>query len=122
MEQYEIIAVGEMAMDFLQEGLLILYGADAPKELTEIAVQHSARAIPCAIKRGDAITIADRHYTVTAVGEEALRTLAQLGHCTLSFYGRAEVRLPGVIELEGEAPEHIAVGDRLVIEGEACTD
>ncbi|WP_264471148.1 PTS glucitol/sorbitol transporter subunit IIA, partial [Thomasclavelia ramosa] len=52
------------------------------------------------------------------VGWEALNTLKELGHCTLSFKGLDTVERPGIIELVGEPikAEQLLVGGTIEIE------
>lgn len=52
----------------------------------------------------DVISIGDKTFTVTAIGEEARYTLKELGHCTLCFKGDREPERPGCIMLEGDEP------------------
>jgi len=60
----------------------------------------------------------DKVFTVTAIGDEALHTLKELGHCTLSFKGGDAAERPGCIMLQGDEPltkDDIKVGTTIEI-------
>ena len=111
---------GEDALGFLADedcNFMIVFNEDAPAELAEIAVLHTKAELAADPAVGDTVMICGKVYDITAVGEEALHTLRQLGHCTLSFKGGSEPERPGCIMLEGEPlrPEDIAKGGTIEI-------
>ena len=107
-----ITGLGECALDFLDEccNFIIIFNEDAPPELADISVLHT--------KSGDTVRICGVEYTIADVGWEALNTLKELGHCTLSFKGLDTVERPGIIELIGEPikAEQLLVGGTIEIE------
>ena len=111
---------GEDALGFLADedcNFMILFDEDAPAELAEIAVLHTKAELAADPAVGDTMMICDKVYDITAVGDEALHTLRQLGHCTLSFKGGSEPERPGCIMLEGEPlrPEDVVKGGTIEI-------
>lgn len=111
---------GEDALGFLADedcNFMILFNEDAPAELAEIAVLHTKAELAADPAVGDTVMICDKVYDITAVGDEALHTLRQLGHCTLSFKGGSEPERPGCIMLEGEPlrPEDVVKGGTIEI-------
>lgn len=110
-----ITKIGEMALDFLSDSLLIVFNENAPAELAEISVLHSIEPVQQDIKAEDVLLISGKKYLITAVGEEANKTFKSMGHCTFKFTGKTEVELPGQIEVEGEALPDIRVGDTIEI-------
>ena len=111
---------GEDALGFLADedcNFMILFNEDAPAELAEIAVLHTKAELAADPAVGDTMMICDKVYDITAVGDEALHTLRQLGHCTLSFKGGSEPERPGCIMLEGEPlrPEDVVKGGTIEI-------
>ena len=67
---------------------------------------------------GDTLIIGDKAFTITAIGDEALHTLRELGHCTFSFKGGETPERPGCIMLKGDAPlvkEDIKMGATIEI-------
>lgn len=111
---------GEDALGFLADedcNFMILFNEGAPAELAEIAVLHTKAELAADPAVGDTMMICDKVYDITAVGDEALHTLRQLGHCTLSFKGGSEPERPGCIMLEGEPlrPEDVVKGGTIEI-------
>lgn len=111
---------GEDALGFLADedcNFMIVFNEDAPAELAEIAVLHTKAELAADPAVGDTVMICNKVYDITAVGDEALHTLRQLGHCTLSFKGGSEPERPGCIMLEGEPlrPEDVVKGGTIEI-------
>ena len=109
-----ITGLGECALDFLDEccNFIIIFNEDAPPELADISVLHTKSEVKEDPKKGDTVRICGVEYTIADVGWEALNTLKELGHCTLSFKGLDTVKRPGIIELIGEPikAEQLLVG------------
>lgn len=111
----EIIQIGEMVEDFLKDKLLIVFDETAPPELAEIAVVHTKNELSKDVDLGDTIQFGQYFYEVTAVGEEANKTLLSMGHCSFSFTGEDQAKLPGQIELKGEGVPVVKIGDQFQI-------
>ncbi|MBB5183036.1 PTS glucitol/sorbitol transporter subunit IIA [Catenisphaera adipataccumulans] len=118
--QAEITGWGDFAMDFLNPtaNFIIIFNEDAPPELAEISFLHTKCELKEEPKKGDKFRICGKEYTISDVGWEAINTLRELGHCTVSFKGLDEVERPGIIELIGEPmkPEEFYVGGKIEIE------
>ena len=111
----QITGIGPMALDFLDEKMIIVFNDNAPDELAELSILHKPCPVDQEIKVGDVVAIGNASYIVTAVGEEANKTFSTMGHCTLKFTGQSEVELPGHIELSGDEMPEIKIGDMLEI-------
>ncbi|MBQ9156170.1 MAG: PTS glucitol/sorbitol transporter subunit IIA [Eubacterium sp.] len=117
----EITGFGPEAFEFLEPELalnfVIIFNEDAPPELAELAILHTKADLIAPPAKGDILMIGENVYTITAVGDEAPQTLAELGHCTLAFGGGDEAFRPGCIMLEGEMikKDSLKVGDRIEI-------
>ena len=102
----KITGIGPEALEFLSPELdlnfVIIFNDDAPAELTELAILHSAGDLTEVPVPGDTLTLGKKTYKITAVGDEAVHTLQTLGHCTLAFGGGDTPYRPGCIMLEGE--------------------
>lgn len=108
MEKFksEIVKIGEEALDFLEKDMLIFFDETAPIELKEISIVHRCLERNEKITTGDKVLIGNQSYRVTAVGEEANRTLKEMGHFTMKFNGFSRAELPGIIHVEkGEKPK-----------------
>jgi PTS system glucitol/sorbitol-specific IIA component len=108
----EITEVGAEVPEFLESGLLILFKTGAPPELAEISVLHDpgvCRESPPG--PGDVVSIGDREFRITAIGEKAWENVRKLGHAVFKFNGLEEAELPGEICLERSDPD--ALGDNV---------
>ncbi len=101
-----ITGLGPMALEFLSPEMemqfVILFNENAPAELAELAILHTAGEMTEAPAPGDTMKVGEKVYKITAVGDEAIHTLKELGHCTLAFTSSEEPYRPGCINLDGE--------------------
>ena len=101
-----ITGIGPEALEFLSPELdlnfVIIFNDDAPAELAELAILHTAGDLTEVPVPGDTLTLGKKTYKITAVGDEAVHTLQTLGHCTLAFGGGDTPYRPGCIMLEGD--------------------
>ncbi len=101
-----VTGLGDMALAFLDPAMemrfVILFNDDAPAELAELAILHTKAEMTEAPAPGDTMKIGEKTYKITAVGDEAIHTLKELGHCTLAFTADTEPYRPGCINLDGE--------------------
>ena len=115
-----VTGLGDMALAFLDPAMemrfVILFNDDAPAELAELAILHTKAELTEAPVPGDTMTIGSKTYKVTAVGDEAIHTLRELGHCTLAFTADTEPYRPGCINLDGEIITEADVVDGTVIQ------
>lgn len=101
----EITGWGSEAKAFLKElNYIILFNDNAPFELAEISILHTAAELHGDIAVGDTVIIGDKVFEITAVGDEAQHTFKELGHATINFAGRDVPDLPGHIMLKGDEP------------------
>lgn len=117
MYQSKITGIGNLALDFLEENMLILFGDKAPEALAEISILHTLEAFDGKIEPGDRILLANQVFEITAVGQAVNRTFAELGHLTLSFTGKGQANLPGNLEVSKENLDKLRLnlGDRIEI-------
>lgn len=112
-----VTAVGELAGEFFAEGIVVLFGDDAPEELQEVAVVHTPSVTGGGPRPGDRIVLGPEVLTVTAVGPVANDNLANLGHLVIKRNGAQTHAQPGDVCCdEGVIPE-LAPGDEIRIEG-----
>lgn len=103
----EITRWGEESLLFLDDpnaNFIILFDNNAPEELVEFSVLHTQASCGEDPAVGDTMMVCDKAFTITAIGSEALHTLRELGHCTLSFKGGDTAERPGCIMLRGDVP------------------
>ncbi|MGM0878794.1 MAG: PTS glucitol/sorbitol transporter subunit IIA [Bacillota bacterium] len=91
--------VGELALSFEEDKIMILFGPQAPQELKEIVVIHEVEEDSSEepIKEGGTIQIDDQQFTITAVGSAANKNLKELGHISVYFTEPLEEVLPGSV-------------------------
>jgi PTS system glucitol/sorbitol-specific IIA component len=90
-----VTAVGGQVEAFLDHGLLIFFGDQAPAELHDISVLHSAGVAEDGPHPGDVIDLGDVSLDVLAVGPVVRDNLLNLGHLDLKADGRTDAKLPG---------------------------
>ena len=115
-----VTGLGDMALAFLDPAMemrfVILFNDDAPAELAELAILHTKAELTEAPAPGDTMKIGAKTYKITAVGDEAIHTLKELGHCTLAFTADTEPYRPGCINLDGEIITEADVANGAVIQ------
>ena len=123
MKKYNstITGLGSDALYFLSDedmNFIIIFNENAPPELAELAVLHTIEDLKEFPVAGDIFKICGKEFIITAVGSEAVHTLKELGHCTISFKGGPEPDRPGCIMVEGKIPlsaEDFKVGETIAI-------
>ena len=103
----EVTSWGEESLLFLDDPnaiFLIVFNDTAPVELSDFSVLHTPANYNEDPAVGDTMIICDKAFTITAIGDEALHTLKELGHCTFSFKGGDTPERPGCIMLQGDVP------------------
>ena len=115
-----VTGLGDMALAFLDPAMemrfVILFNDDAPAELAELAILHTKAEMTEAPAPGDTMKIGEKTYKITAVGDEAIHTLKELGQCTLAFTADTEPYRPGCINLDGEIITEADLADGTVIQ------
>jgi glucitol/sorbitol PTS system EIIA component len=95
-----VTSIGEFAVEFMEEGVLVFFGQNAPEELQEHAVVHdSAHSLTEDVVVGDTVRIGENHWKVLAVGNVANDNLRNLGHLVLKFNGLEEPEMRGDINV-----------------------
>ena len=116
----KITGLGDMALEFLSPEMemqfVILFNNDAPPELAEMAILHTPGVLSEDPAPGDTLKLGDKTYKITAVGDEAIHTLREMGHCTLAFSSSAEPYRPGCINLDGEIITAADVADGTILQ------
>ncbi|WP_067473784.1 PTS glucitol/sorbitol transporter subunit IIA [Nocardia amamiensis] len=97
--------VGEMVPGFVEQGIVILFGDQAPAELHEISVLHKPTVTVGGLTAGDVIEIGGERFPVLAVGHVADQNLINLGHIDLKFNGEGTPQLPGDVCLPRATPQ-----------------
>lgn len=98
----KVKSIGPCAMDFLEDGLLVLFGEEAPETIGDYCYIIGPHTLCGAIEPGDVMSIDDAKYVVSVVGGCANENYENLGHVTLGFGDPSkEEVLGGAIGLRG---------------------
>jgi PTS system glucitol/sorbitol-specific IIA component len=102
-----VVKLGPLVQDFIDSGILVFFGMDAPEELAEFTILHEHTPLRSEIVAGDVIQIDEDSYNILCVGEVANANLSNLGHFVIKFNGNTEPEMPGDISLaeQSELPE-----------------
>lgn len=117
MVKYQTVIkeIGPIALDFLNEKMVIFFKEGAPAELAEISLIHNPADTFEEIKVEDVFLIGKESYKITAVGEVANINLKKMGHFSLKFDGRTQAQLPGNIHVEAKKCPDFSVGTQVII-------
>lgn len=107
--------IGALAPGFFAEGMVVLFGEEAPPELREICVLHAHPGLARDVVPGNHLFLGPTEARITAVGNLANRNLRELGHAVFKFNGHSEPELPGDICVEAVPVPALQVGDRIRI-------
>lgn len=113
-----VTAIGPLVNEFIDSGILVLFGKDAPEELAEFSVLHDGTELLEPLAVGDVIHLGDETFRVLAVGEVVNTNLAALGHLILKFNGQNEPEMPGDVCVEAKPMPPIEEGLSIRIDGE----
>ena len=114
--QATVTAIGPLVKEFIDAGILVFFGQNAPPELADFSVLHDGEELKADLVPGDVIHIDDHEYKVLAVGEVANKNFASLGHLVMKFNGSDAVEMPGDVCVEAKPIPQIEAGSKLRIE------
>ena len=106
----KVTEIGRLVDEFINAGILVFFGADAPPELREFSIIHDGETLHADIVPNDIVFIDDESYKVLAVGEVANSNLGNLGHLILKFNGLVQPELPGDVCVEKKPVHPVEVG------------
>ncbi|MDX9865548.1 MAG: PTS glucitol/sorbitol transporter subunit IIA [Anaerolineaceae bacterium] len=114
--QAVVTGIGPLVTEFIDAGILVFFGADAPPELAEFTIIHDGKELKADLAPGDVIYIDDHQFKVLAVGEVANPNFSALGHLVMKFNDSDTVEMPGDVCVEAKPIPPIVVGSVLRIE------
>ena len=113
-----VTAIGELAGEFIAEGILVFFSNTAPEELQEHAVVHDrAEGQTADVQVGDTIRLGEHRFPVLAVGAVANENLRNLGHLVLKFNGMNEAEMQGDVNVPEVPIPEIGINTELEIIG-----
>jgi len=117
-----VTSMGPLTEEFINAGILVLFGENVPEELIEFSILHDGTELAQEVAPGDQVRIDEQSFRILAVGEVANTNLANLGHLILKFNGETEPELPGDVCVEARAVPEIKPGTRFLITDEQKLD
>lgn len=111
----EVVAVGELVPQFADQGVLVLFGEQAPEELHEFSVLHRPRRAVEGPRPGDEIVLGGTRLPVLAVGDVVAENLLNLGHLDIKADGRDQAQLPGDVCVPAGPLPSVDKGQRITI-------
>jgi glucitol/sorbitol PTS system EIIA component len=110
-----VTQVGSQVPAFLEHGILIFFGTNAPEELHDMSVLHDVVTADDGPRPGDTMILGDTRLEILAVGSVVRDNLLNLGHLDLKADGLSEAKLPGdVCVRTGDLPL-LTAGDGFTI-------
>lgn len=107
--------IGPNAKDFLEEDMMVTFSEDAPPELRPYCFLIDQNALTGEVEVGDKVFLGEVSYEITAIGEQAIKNLKDLGHMTLNFKGEVDPTMAGTLYLEKKEPVEVQVGTEIII-------
>ncbi len=113
----KVLGAGPEAGAFADQGMIVLFGEDAPDMLKEFCYFIVVNPVNGKIAPGQSFYVNNTRYPITAVGDVAAKNLAGLGHLTVVFNGATKPHLPGAINVEKQDTDSpaLAPGDEIRI-------
>ncbi len=106
--QSTISRVGESARDGFEDNMLVTFAeSKVTEDMADYCFVHAHNDLQKDFCVGDTFSFNGKHYTITAIGEQALENFRVLGHATFYFDGETTPLLPGAIHLLGTLPKNI---------------
>ena len=110
-----VTRVGVLVPDFLAQGMLIIFGDNAPAELHDICALHRPDIQVGGIQPGDHLLLDDATFTILSVGDVANANLTALGHVSFKANGSTDAQLPGDVSLDNVPLPLLHEGSRMQI-------
>lgn len=101
-----VVSIGDMALAFEEDKVIVLFGPKAPAELKEISIIHKTESLNAGAL-GDArqFIVDDAVYDIVRIGSAAMTNLVELGHLSVYFAEPPAEILPGSIYVQpGQIP------------------
>jgi PTS system glucitol/sorbitol-specific IIA component len=115
--QARVTEIGPLVDEFIEHGILVLFGQDAPEELAEFSIIHDGHELVEPLQVGDQVFLGEESFTILALGEVASTNFASLGHLILKFNGLDTPEMPGDVCVEKKPIPEITPGVVIRVEG-----
>lgn len=113
--QSEILHIGAFAKEALEDNMFITFKQGVPADIADYCFTLSHGELIADMSVGDTLSLGEKHYIITALGDVANQNLRELGHVTWRFDGADVAEYPGSVHLKGETPKDISLNSTLII-------
>lgn len=96
----KVTQLGPLAQEFIDSGILVFFGSQAPDELAEFSILHDHKQLYKEVVAGDTLLIDGKSFRILAVGSVANKNLSSLGHLVVKFNGLTQPEMPGDVSVE----------------------
>ncbi|ANK60537.1 PTS glucitol/sorbitol transporter subunit IIA [Loigolactobacillus backii] len=110
-----VTEIGAEAKGFKEINMVIFFGKEAPDALRSSCYLIDVMPVKATPKPGMTLLIDDQAYTITAVGNEVMTNLSNLGHISIVFDGSTKPELAGTMYVEQKAYPEINEGSSIQI-------
>lgn len=111
----KVKASGPLAETFLDEGMIIFFGDNAPDTLADYCYSIDIKQVKETLKAGQILIIDGVEFKITAVGDVAEKNLVSLGHITVAFNDSPVPTLGGTICVEKKEIPRLGIGSEIYI-------
>lgn len=110
-----IKGIGKDADLFAEEKMMILFGEDAPENLTDYCYKIRLSKSFGDFTTQDKLYFDDQSYKITSIGSLVKKNLDELGHITIKFDGSIIPELPGTLYVEKKQMPKIFCGTKIIV-------
>lgn len=101
MMKSTVVEIGQMALAFEEDKVIVLFGPKAPPELKEISVIHETESInESELSHARQFVVDGAVYDILTIGSAAMANLVELGHLSVYFTEPPADILPGSIYVQ----------------------
>ncbi|GMA50864.1 PTS sorbitol transporter subunit IIA [Alicyclobacillus contaminans] len=108
--------IGAMALEFVDDKVLVFFGPAAPDALRDVSIIHeSAEPFSGSLCVGDKLVVDGQDYEISKVGTQAQGNLQELGHISVYFTDAPDDILPGSIYVTPHRVPQVKLGSVIEI-------
>lgn len=99
--QARVTSVGAGVAEFVDAGVLVLFGEPVPDALAEVSVVHADATGSPELRAGDELWVGSSCARIAEVGAMANANFSELGHIVIYYDAGGTELLPGAVRASG---------------------
>lgn len=116
----KVTHIGELVTEFIDAGILVFFGEQAPQELRDFSIIHDGKELKADLEKGDVLYLDHVPYEILSIGPVANQNFANLGHLVVKFNGALEPEMPGDVTVANQKPHDVKIGSVIeIVSGQA---